>query len=49
VKKAIKQNPDVDHLTDIALEEGMRTLRMDGVMKILQGITDFDQVSRVCL
>ena len=49
VKKAIKQSPDVDDLTQIALQEGMRTLRMDGVTKILQGITDYEQVSRVCL
>jgi type II secretory ATPase GspE/PulE/Tfp pilus assembly ATPase PilB-like protein len=49
VKKSIRQNPDVDHLIEVALAEGMRTLRMDGVTKILEGITDFDQVSRVCL
>ncbi len=49
VKKAIRQNPDVENLIEVALTEGMRTLRMDGVMKILEGVTDFDQVSRVCL
>lgn len=49
VKKAIRQNPDVENLIEVALMEGMRTLRMDGVMKILEGVTDFDQVSRVCL
>lgn len=49
VKKAIRQNPDIENLIEVALVDGMRTLRMDGVMKILEGITDFDQVSRVCL
>jgi len=49
VKKAIRQNPDIDNLLEIALQEGMRTLRMDGVTKILAGITDYEQVSRVCL
>ncbi len=49
IKKAIRQNPDVEHLIEVALMEGMRTLRMDGVAKILEGITDFEQVSRVCL
>ncbi|MGV8058172.1 MAG: ATPase, T2SS/T4P/T4SS family [Smithellaceae bacterium] len=49
MKKAIKQNPDIDNLMAIALSEGMRTLRMDGITKILEGITDYDQVSRVCL
>lgn len=49
VKKAIRQNPDIETLIEIALSEGMRTLRMDGITKILSGITDFNQVSRVCL
>ena len=49
VKKAISQSTDVENLTDVALMNGMRTLRMDGVLKILEGITDYDQVSRVCL
>jgi len=49
IKKALRQNIDVGNLTELALMEGMRTLRMDGVMKILEGITDYEQVSRVCL
>ncbi len=49
IRTAIRQNPDVDHIIDMALAEGMRTLRMDGVVKIFEGITDFKQVSRVCL
>ncbi len=49
VKNAIRHNVDIGQLTNVALENGMRTLRMDGVMKILQGITDYEQVARVCL
>jgi type II secretory ATPase GspE/PulE/Tfp pilus assembly ATPase PilB-like protein len=32
-----------------ALEEGMRTLKMDGIEKVLQGATDFGQVRAVCI
>lgn len=49
VKKAIRHNVDVEELKNVALREGMRTLRMDGVMKIMQGVTDYEQVKRVCL
>ena len=32
-----------------ALEEGMRTLKMDGIEKVMQGVTDFAQVRAVCI
>jgi len=31
-----------------AMEHGMRTLRMDAVVKCFQGITDLDEILRVC-
>jgi type II secretory ATPase GspE/PulE/Tfp pilus assembly ATPase PilB-like protein len=49
IKEAIKKNIDADHLTELAIAEGMRTLRMDGIFKVFQGITDYDQVNKVCL
>jgi type II secretory ATPase GspE/PulE/Tfp pilus assembly ATPase PilB-like protein len=33
----------------IALDEGMRTLKQDGIEKVLQGITDLHQVRAVCI
>jgi type II secretory ATPase GspE/PulE/Tfp pilus assembly ATPase PilB-like protein len=32
----------------MALENGMRTLRMDGIDKVFRGITDIDEIVRVC-
>jgi type II secretory ATPase GspE/PulE/Tfp pilus assembly ATPase PilB-like protein len=49
VKKAIRQNADIENLRETALMEGMRTLRMDGITKVLEGTTDYAQISRVCL
>ena len=31
------------------LEDGMRTLKQDGIEKVLQGITDIQQVRAVCI
>ena len=33
---------------EAAMENGMRTLRMDAVEKIFRGLTDLDEVLRVC-
>lgn len=47
IKQAIKRNAGVDEVSRIAVEEGMTTLRMDGIEKIFLGLTDFHQVNRV--
>ena len=33
----------------LSLQEGMLTLKMDGMEKVLQGITDMAQVRAVCI
>jgi type II secretory ATPase GspE/PulE/Tfp pilus assembly ATPase PilB-like protein len=48
-KEAIKAKANVETLRRIALQEGMLTLKMDGILKVFQGITDLAQVMRVCL
>ena len=32
----------------MAIQEGMRTLLMDGVHKVMQGLTDLSNVLKVC-
>ncbi len=49
VRKAIKERKSLDELIDLATEDGMKTLTMDGVKKIFAGQTDLDQVLRVCM
>jgi type II secretory ATPase GspE/PulE/Tfp pilus assembly ATPase PilB-like protein len=39
----------VAQLFATALEEGMRTLKQDGIEKVLLGITDIQQVRAVCI
>jgi type II secretory ATPase GspE/PulE/Tfp pilus assembly ATPase PilB-like protein len=49
VKKGIQEHARVTELFAIALEEGMRTLKQDGIEKVLLGITDMHQVRSVCI
>ena len=49
VKKAIQEHARVAALLAIALEEGMHTLKQDGMEKVLQGVTDMHQIRAVCI
>jgi type IV pilus assembly protein PilB len=46
LKKLIMKNADVQLVKDAAVEEGMLTLRMDGWLKVLKGVTTLEQVIR---
>ncbi len=49
MKAAIKKQAPAERLRKLAMEDGMRTLKMDGIRKVLEGLTDLSQVLRVCL
>lgn len=49
VKKLIQEKARVAEILACALDEGMRTLKMDGIEKVLQGVTDLAQVRAVCI
>ena len=46
IKKLVMQSADVQVLKDAAIGEGMLSLRMDGWLKVLKGITTLEQVIR---
>ncbi|MDB4917098.1 MAG: type secretion system protein [Gemmatimonadetes bacterium] len=46
LRKLILQNVGAAEIRDAAVEEGMLTLRMDGWMKVMKGITTLEQVVR---
>jgi len=48
IKKHIQEHARVFDMFATALEDGMRTLKQDGIEKVLQGITDIQQVRAVC-
>jgi len=49
VKRLIQERARVADVLVQALEDGMRTLKQDGMEKVLQGITDMKQVRAVCI
>jgi type II secretory ATPase GspE/PulE/Tfp pilus assembly ATPase PilB-like protein len=49
VKKNIQEHARVAEMLATALEEGMRTLKQDGIEKVLAGVTDMAQVRAVCI
>lgn len=49
VKKHIQERSRVADVLATGLAEGMRTLKQDGIEKVLQGITDIHQVRAVCI
>ena len=49
VKKLVQEHARVALLVAQALEDGMRTLKQDGMEKVLQGMTDMKQVRAVCI
>jgi type II secretory ATPase GspE/PulE/Tfp pilus assembly ATPase PilB-like protein len=48
-KKNIQEHARVAEMLVTALGDGMRTLKQDGVEKVLEGITDMKQVRTVCI
>jgi type II secretory ATPase GspE/PulE/Tfp pilus assembly ATPase PilB-like protein len=49
IKKLIQEGARVADVLATALNESMRTLKQDGVEKVLQGVTDMHQVRAVCI
>lgn len=49
LKRLIQEHSRVAVMLAAALEDGMLTLKMDGIEKVLSGITDIKQVRAVCI
>ena len=49
MKKAIQEHARVAEMLAICLEEGMRTLKQDGIEKVLMGLTHIKEVRAVCI
>ena len=49
IKLMIKKQASTEMLFAQAMNEGMSTLRQDGIMKVFKGHTDMSEVRRVCI
>ncbi len=48
IKRLLQSRAHVADVKSAALSAGMRTLKQDGIEKVLQGVTDVQQVNAVC-
>ena len=49
IKELIQNRANMEEIRRAAVNEGMRTLKQDGIRKVFEGLTDFTQVRRVCI
>lgn len=49
IKRNILEQAPVSELLATGQAEGMRTLKQDGIEKVLQGLTDIHQIRKVCI
>jgi len=49
IKRLIQLRRPTREIRNQARKEGMVTLKQDGILKVLQGITDFAEVQKVCI
>jgi len=49
MKGLIKRRADTDSVRELAAQDGMTTLKQDGLLKVFQGLTDIQEVRRVCI
>jgi type II secretory ATPase GspE/PulE/Tfp pilus assembly ATPase PilB-like protein len=45
----IKKQANTEEVFNMALQQGMTTLKQDGIQKVFQGLTDISEVRRVCI
>jgi len=49
IKRMIQESAPMEEIRQLSLDEGMRTLKQDGISKIFQGHCDLLQVRKVCI
>ncbi|MEI6206671.1 MAG: ATPase, T2SS/T4P/T4SS family [Desulfuromonadales bacterium] len=49
LRELIKKKADTSRIRKQGIVEGMVTLKQDGILKVLQGLTDIHEIRRVCI
>ena len=47
IEKLILKSPAISEIRELAVQKGMLTLLQDGLLKVIQGVTSFEEVLRV--
>jgi type II secretory ATPase GspE/PulE/Tfp pilus assembly ATPase PilB-like protein len=49
IKALVKRKAEIELIRKQAIADGMTTLKQDGILKCLEGLTDLKEVRRVCI
>jgi type II secretory ATPase GspE/PulE/Tfp pilus assembly ATPase PilB-like protein len=49
MKTLIKRKSEIEAIRKQAINDGMTTLKQDGILKCFQGLTDLKEVRKVCI
>jgi len=49
IKALVKRKAEIELIRKQAIEDGMTTLKQDGILKCFQGLTDLKEVRKVCI
>ena len=49
IKSLVKRKSEIELIRNQAIEDGMTTLKQDGILKCLEGLTDLKEVRKVCI
>ncbi|MDD2367426.1 MAG: GspE/PulE family protein [Desulfuromonadaceae bacterium] len=49
LKALVKRRSEIEFIRKQAIEDGMTTLKQDGILKCFQGLTDLKEVRKVCI
>jgi type II secretory ATPase GspE/PulE/Tfp pilus assembly ATPase PilB-like protein len=49
LKSLIRKKSETDSIRALAVAEGMTTLKQDGILKVMQGLTEIQEIRRVCI
>lgn len=49
IKSLVKRKSEIEFIRKQAIEDGMTTLKQDGILKCFQGLTDLREVRKVCI
>jgi type II secretory ATPase GspE/PulE/Tfp pilus assembly ATPase PilB-like protein len=49
MKALIKRKSEIEFIRRLAVDEGMTTLKQDGILKCFSGLTDLKEVRKVCI
>jgi type II secretory ATPase GspE/PulE/Tfp pilus assembly ATPase PilB-like protein len=49
IKALVKRKSEIEFIRKQAIEDGMTTLKQDGILKCFQGLTDLKEVRKVCI